>query len=311
MSKSITERIEKMPIPVVATAVGTSTLGNVYSSLGFTFIRHFSMALGTIIFLAYLYKIVVYTKAVKGDYDNTIFASLYGVVSMLLMLLSSYYIQWFPFFKYILIFAVIVHAMHILVFVYLKVIKKFEITFFMPSWFVTFNGIMVSTVVGAKILPQAMATAVLYWGIGIYTLIIGFLVYRLLKHEIKKPTYHTQAILLAPCSLIVASYINIVEAPSLGFLAVYYSAVVISLGFIIVKLPKFFSVPFNPGFAGLTFPMAIGIVASSKMAGYLANTGYIEASNIIRQVAGVQIFLTTAIISFVWYNFFVMFFKKD
>lgn len=72
---------------------------------------------------------------------------------------------------------------------------------------------------------------------------------------------------------------------------------------IIYKMPGFFSFEFNPGFAGLTFPMAIGIVASTKMAGLLTAQGYEFLGNIAKQISGIQIYMTTAIISFVLYNF--------
>ncbi len=307
---NLLKRIERMPIPAVACTVALCTLSNVYSGLGFPLVRHISMIIGTIVLLAYLYKFIAFPEAIKKDYEHTIFSSLYGVVSMLMMLVSSYYIKWIPAFKYVLILAVILHAIQIVVFIYLHLFKKFDKFFFMPSWFVTFNGIMVSTVVGATVLPPFMAKAVLCWGIFIYTITIPFMVYRLAKVEVKPPTVHTQAILIAPCSLIVVSYINIAQNPSLTFLAVYYTAVLASLIFTIIKIPKFFSVPFAPTFAGLTFPMAIGIVASQKMSGFVGNLGYATASNIINQIAGVQIYLTTAIVAFVAFNFYRMLTKK-
>ncbi len=314
---TLASRIERMPIPVVAATVGACTLSNVYNGLGFPIIRHITMIFGTVIFLAYLYKFIKYPNAIKNDYNNTIFASLYGVFSMLLMLLSSYYIAWIPAFKYVLIFAVLLHALQIVLFLSLKLFKNFDKTFFMPSWFVTLNGIMVSTVVGFKVLPTPMVTAIFYWGVFAYTLCIPFMIYRLVKFEIKPPTYHSQAILIAPASLIVATYVNIVSAesfvgtPNLLFASIYYLAVLLSVIFVIIKLPKFFAVPFAPSFAGLTFPMAIGIVASQKMAGLLGALGYTTYSNIVNQIAGIQIYLTTAIISFVLFNFYKMLVKKE
>ena len=76
--------------------------------------------------------------------------------------------------------------------------------------------------------------------------------------------------------------------------------------FILVKLPKFFSYDFHPGFAGLTFPMAIGIVASSKMSAYLIKQGYESFGNAVNQIAGIQMYITTAIIGFVLFKFFMM-----
>ena len=60
------------------------------------------------------------------------------------------------------------------------------------------------------------------------------------------------------------------------------------------------------GFAGLTFPMAIGTVASSKMSAYLIGQGYEILGNIINQISGIQIYITTGIISVVLFKFFML-----
>ncbi|MFV0440552.1 MAG: TDT family transporter [Lachnospirales bacterium] len=315
MEKSIFQRTENLPIPVVATALSVCTLGNVYGGLGFPFLKMLAMVFGVVILFFYLVKIAMYFGKCKTEYTtNTVFASLYGAITMVIMITSSYFMTWIPALKYVIIAAVVVHACHILVFLYLNLIKNFQLKFFVPSWFVTLNGIMVSTVVAMPVLPEAMAKAVLYWGIAAYTIAIPFMIYRLAKVEMPRPAYHTQAILLAPCSLIVASYINATGlgyvSGHMGFVSVYYTCVVLSFLFILVKIPKFFSFPFAPGFAGLTFPMAIGVVASSKMSGYLSGAGYEQMGHYIKQLEGVQIVITTIIIGFVVYNFAHMFFKK-
>lgn len=103
-----------------------------------------------------------------------------------------------------------------------------------------------------------------------YVVLIPLLIWWLATKELKDPMFHTQAIVLALCSLCVVSYLNVVSEPIAVVVYVLYLCVLISLLFIIIKLPKFFSFPFYPGFAGLTFPMAIGIVASSRTSAYLA-----------------------------------------
>ena len=118
---------------------------------------------------------------------------------------------------------------------------------------------------------------------------------------------HTRAIVMAPSSLSLVSYLNFFEKPNTIVVYLLYIAVFLSLIFIIYNLPKFFSVPFTPAFAGLTFPMAIGVVASGKMSGYLLNNGMIEFGNFVKQVQGMQIYFTTAIIGMVLFNFFIMF----
>ncbi|MFV0503882.1 MAG: TDT family transporter [Lachnospirales bacterium] len=308
---NLLSRVERLHISVVATTVGVCTLGNVYAGLGFPLIRHMSMIFGTVILLAYLYKFIKYPQAIKNDYKNTLLASLYGVVTMLMMLISSYYIKWFSFFKYIIMLAVILHGVQIVIFLYKYLFKDFDKVFFIPSWFVTLNGIMVSTVACFEYLPSTMAKIVFYWGVFAYTVFVPFIIVRLRTVEIKPLTFHTQAILIAPCSLIVATYLKIAEVPNLIFLNVYYACVVLSVIFVIITLPKFFSFEFVPTYAGLTFPMAIGTLCSRMYSAYLINNGFEKFGGYVNQLAGIQLYLTTAIIVYVLFNFYLIFMKKE
>lgn len=298
------ERLKNMPVPVVATMLGAATLSNIYQGLGYGWVRHLTMWATTAVLLFYIGKIILYPSIVREEYKNTVPASLYAGLTMVTMILCSYYKEWIPGpARVVLVAAVCIHAVHILVFLFRNVFHGVNLDTFVPSWFVTFNGIMVSTVVGFAMLPPFMAKAVLFWGLGIYTVTIPFMVWRLVTREVKPGMLHTQAIVLAPCSLCIASYLNLAAEPSIAVVGILYFCVLASLIFIVLKLPVFFSVPFAPGFAGLTFPMAIGIVASNKAAAYFTGAGQEILGSFITQVAGIQIYLTTAIIGMVLFGF--------
>lgn len=300
----MTKRLKNMPIPVVATMLGAATLSNSYQSLGYGFIRHITMWASTLVLLCYIAKIILYPSTVWEEYKNTVPASLYAGLTMVAMILTSYYKNWFPnAAKVVLITVVCIHGLHIIFFLFNNVFHGVKLDTFVPSWFVTFNGIMVSTVAGAAMLPPLMAKAVLIWGIFIYIVTIPFMVWRLATKAVKPALWHTQAIVLAPCSLCVVSYINVISTPNAIVVGLFYICVLASLIFIIVKLPSFFAVPFYPGFAGLTFPMAIGVVASGKVAAFFTAAGQETLGIVIKQIEGVQIYLTTAIIGMVLFGF--------
>lgn len=307
--KSIVQKIENIPVPLLPTMVGAATLSNVYLTFGYTWVRHLTMISASIILLAYMLKIFKYFGTVKKEYSNTVPASLYVGFTMITMILGSYYFDYNQVVgKALWFIGVVLHAIHILIFTYRNVIKGINMDTFLPSWFVTYNGIMVSTVVGGVMNEPLICKIVVYYGIGVFAFIIPFMVYRLIKHPIKDAVYHTQAILLAPSSLCVVGYINFIkENPNKTLLYALYVCVLLALLFIIYKLPRFFSYSFTPGFAGLTFPMAIGIVASLKMSAFVTANGNEVLGNIIKEISGIQIFLTTVIIGFVLYNFARMF----
>ncbi|MBR5046746.1 MAG: TDT family transporter [Eubacterium sp.] len=301
-----------MPVPVLPTFVGALTLSNVYAGLGFTWVRHITMIVATLIFLVYLVKVICFRSVCLEEYKNVVPCSLYAGAFMMLMILGSYYYDYNQKFGLTLWFiAWICHAIHILIFSYRNVILKRDINTFVPSWFVTYNGIMVSCVVGAGFGYNSILKYIVYYGIIIYLIIIPIMIWRLITVEVKPPVYHTMAVVLAPCSLCVVSYLNVIENPNKYLLYFLYICVLVSLAFIIVKLPKFFAFSFVPGYAGVTFPMAIGIVATGKMAGYLMNQGQEKLSGYLTQLQGIQIYITTMIIGFVLLQFLIEFLRIE
>ena len=301
------KRLEKMPVPVLPTFVGALTLSNVYNGMGFSTVRHLTMWAATIILILYIVKIITYPKVCVNEYKNTVPCSLYAAFDMILMILGSYYFDYLPGFgKTLWAIGLGIHVVHLLVFTYRNVIKERNINTFVPSWFVTYNGIMVSCVVGGAMNAAGILKYVVYYGIIIYFILIPIMIWRLIKVEVKDPVYHTMAVVLAPCSLCVVSYLNVIKEPKAAMVYLLYACVLASLVFVVVKLPKFFAYSCVPGFAGLTFPMAIGIVASQKMAGYLTGIGNESLAKTVTQISGIQIYLTTMIIGYVLVNFVIM-----
>lgn len=307
MSKPFIERLENLPVPVLPTFVGALTLSNVFSNLGFPWVRHGTMWIATVVWLLYIVKIIKYPKVCKGEYSKTVLSSLYAGFTMIMMILGSYYIQYnHALGKGLWSVALFIHGIHLIIFTYRNVIKNFNWDTFVPSWFVSYNGIMVSVVTSGPMNEPMITKIVTYYGIGVYLLILPFMLYRLAKLEIKPPVYHTQAILLAPASLCLVSYLTTIENPNMYLLGFLYIALLCSLAFIIYKIPKFFSMDFTPAYAGMTFPMAIGIVASTQMSNFVGNLGYEKLAIGIKQISGIQLYLTTAIIGYVLVRFWIM-----
>lgn len=301
------KRLEKIPVPLLPTFVGALTLSNVYSGMGYSWIRHLTMWAATVMIICYILKIIQFPGTCKKEYEMVVPCSLYAGFTMVLMILGSYYYDYIPGLgKAVWGGALAVHAVHLLIFTYRNVIKTREIQTFVPSWFVTYNGIMVSCVVGGAMNASGILTWVVYYGIAIYLILIPLMIWRLLTVELKPAVYHTMAVVLAPCSLCVVSYLNVIPNPNPVLLYLLYGCVLVSLGLIILKLPKFFAFPFAPGFAGMTFPMAIGIVATNKMTGYFSNAGMENAAAWTKQLSGIQIYLTSMIVGFVLLNFLMM-----
>lgn len=307
----MTDRLKKMPVPLLPTMVGACTLSNVYLAQGFPLVRHITMISALAIWLIYLIRFFIIFETCKTEYKTTVPSSLYAGFTMLMMTLGSYIFDFNPLIgKIFWSLGLGLHALHIFIFTYRNIITNFNIDTFVPSYFVTYNGIMVSVVVGGVMKEPTIGKLVTYYGIGIFTLIIPFMIHRLIKHELKDIFYHTQAIVLAPSSLCTVSYLNSVKDPNIYLLGYLYICVLLALVFIIYKLPKFFSFGFSPAFASLTFPMAIGIVATTKMSGYLKTIGYSDLAMFLTQLSGIQLYLTSGIIFYVLLNILIWI-RKD
>ena len=306
------ERLKKMPVPMLPTFVGALTISNVWNGLGFAWIRHLMMWTGIVILLVYIVKLVSAPDVTKEEYKNTVQGSLYAGFFMMTMILGAYIYDYIPVVGTAMLWiGVVCQAGHIIMFTIRNVMKGINWDTFVPSWFVTYNGIMVSCVVGSAILPKWLCTGITWYGIVIYLIIMPFMLFRLFTREVKKPVYHTMAVVLAPCSLCLVSYLNVIEAKNDLIVYFLYFCVFCSLLFVLFKLPKFFAFNFVPGYAGITFPMAIGCAATGKMAAFITKGGNEALGNMFTQIQGIQIFITTMIIGWVLMQFLIMFMKLE
>jgi len=322
--KSLFQKCAGLPPPLLPTLVGAVTLSNVFQGMGFTWIRHITTCVAIIVWLFALIKIIAHSATFKNEYKNTIPASVYAGFTMLMMLFSAYLMWAFPkgeltaFASGLWLAAVCLHALHIIIFTINNVFKGVKTDTFVPSWFVTYNGILVSVVISGSIKADFVAPIcriLLFYGLGIYAILIICMIIRINTKPFGQPMLHTKPIVIAPAALCTVSYINVMQAnvnPTI--LCILWVAVFLSFLYFLKNLFVFFSLPFNPGFAGLTFPNAIGIVASMNVANWflnaervLLNENYKTIGNIVRQVQGIQLYITTAVIAMVLLNFLKMF----
>ena len=167
-NKSLIQKIKNLPVPILPTMVGASTLANVYSGMGYTWVRHLTIWAAIAVLIAYIVKMVAHFDTVKNEYSNTVPASLYAGFTMITMIIGSYiYTYNAAFGKALWFIGLILHAIHILIFTYRNIVKGVNMQTFVPSWFVTYNGIMVSTVVGGVMNEPLIGKIVVYYGIAV------------------------------------------------------------------------------------------------------------------------------------------------
>ncbi|MEE1113484.1 MAG: TDT family transporter [Eubacterium sp.] len=304
------KRIAKIPVPAVPTTLSVLTLANVYGGLGFGEFRKVIMVIGTAFLLVYLLKIICFSDVFIKEYKDMRNASLYAAFTMCWMILGSFYYEMgLGFGKVIWLIAVIVHLAHLALFIYRFMIRNRSWDNTLPCWFVTVNGIMVSCVTGGAMNMKGLLIPITIWGIGIYLVCLPIMIYRLTHFPITKPIDHRRAILLAPVSLCIVSIVNVFGGKPVWLMVLMLILYLATIAFIVFKLPHFFHYKFFPGFAGLTFPTAIGAVAAGKAAASFTELGWGRLGAFLVQFQGFMIFLATMLAGYVVLKFIAMAFK--
>lgn len=289
---------------MIGTGLALCTLSNAYNTIGLSWVRTMSMLIGMVVWVVAFRKIFFHFDKVKEEYtDNTVTATLYATFSMLTMVLSSFIVAFIPWLgKLLWLAGITVQSTLIVMLFVLHVFKKRDLNVILPSWYVTLLGLLVSTAIGSEMGFPVLQHLIVIYGFLMYFCTIGFVVYRLIKKDLPAPARYTKTILLAPISLIIVGYINVYETKN-EMLVIFLMAIyAITMIYVLTQTKSFMEGGFTPGYAALTFPHAISIIASLKLSSYFTDI-HPALSSGLYQIAGIQIFFSTALILFVLYSF--------
>ncbi len=302
-------KYRNLPVGVIGTVLGLTTLSNAYNALGFSFIRTVVMLFGLYGWSIAARKIFLNFDKVQEEYmENTVTATLYATFPMLTMVLSSFIVQFIsPLGKLLWLIAVFTQLTLIVLLFVKHIFAQKNLDVILPSWYVTFLGLLVSTAVGTEMGFSLLQHIIVIIGYGLYFSTIGFVVYRLFKKDLPAPARFTKTILLAPISLIIVGTLNVYGNFSIsnpGLIYFLYTIFIITMIYVLKQTNSFLDGGFVPGYAALTFPHAIACIASLKVSGFLIKQNHLILGNIIHTIALIQIIATTIIIGYTLYNFF-------
>ncbi len=235
--------------------------------------------------------------------------------------------------------AVLGHLIVFSLFVY-HVVKKHDIKTdsLYASWFVPPVGIIVSCTVASFLskssicfIPNELFQAVWYFGFVFYMITLPIISFKLIFHRSdEKNTLPSIMIYGAPANLSLAGFLDVFVNSARH--PTYYSAtfintfvfILVFLGIattlvVYVILPKVLSVKFNPTYACLTFPLAIGATGTYKAAGYLKNqmiknnviNDYMNVSYWgVRIISYIELAIATIIICYVLIRYTILIVDK-
>ncbi len=281
-------------------------MSNAYNVIGLSWVRILCMIIGMIIWAIAFRKIAFSFDKVKEEYlENTVTATLYATFAMLTMVLASFIVAYLPIVgKALWLAGILMQSILIVMLFVIHIFKKRNIDVILPSWYVTLLGLLVSTAIGTEMGFATLQHIIVIVGFILYFSTIGFVVYRLNKKELPAPARFTKTILLAPISLLIVGYINVYGGKSQTLVAFLMAIFAVTMIYVLSNTKSFMDGGFVPGYAALTFPHAIAIIAVLKLSTYYTELNP-SLSSSLYQFAGIQILFVSALIVFVLYSFFI------
>ena len=300
------QNIVDLPVAIAGISLGFTSISTVWEGLGGFYIRHFSILFACICIGLLFMKLLFDPKKVINELKHPVTGSLYFTTTMTLMTISNYLSNYIiGVAKIIWVGAIILHVIMFIAFL-IFMSKDFNFEKMVPSWFVPAVGICVGAVTGKPMGFESLTKIIFYYAFTWLLILLPILIYRVkfYKAEIPQQAKMTLAIFAAPSSLCLAAYLGIFE-PSKTILTVLVPLAYILTIYLYTLLPKFLEQPFTLGLAPLTFPLAIGVVATQRYVTYLTQ---IESKwvELITQVFFIQLIIATLVIGYVVYKTFVM-----
>ncbi len=296
-------RVRALPTPVAGLALGISSLGwsleNALPLHGWG--QLIGAGIAVILLTLLLTRFVFHIDTLLNDLRHPVLGSIVPTFAMATMVVSKAIGKYLPTVgEFIWLAAVAIHLLFLFAFIVFRM-KERQMHHMVPSWFIPPVGIIVADVACPSPEWFGFAQILLIIGIGAYAIMLPVMIYRLMFYaEVPDGAKPTIAILAAPASLSLAGLLTVVEHPSPLLCAVLLGIAVLMTVVIYLSLFKLLRLPFSPGYAAFTFPLAIGATALFKMSD-LVNAfpgGQFYAWE-LRTLANIELFIATCIISYV------------
>ena len=154
-----------------------------------------------------------------------------------------------------------------------------------------------------------LAYGLMVFGMASYAALLPVMWYRLIfANQIEDASKPTIAILAAPASLSLVAYLSLEPAPSLLLCSLLLGVAVLMTSIIYVAFFKLLRLPFTPGFAAYTFPMAVGATALYKVSDLLAAyPAALEYSLQLKFFAVLEMIVATVVVAYVCCRYLIFY----
>ena len=264
--------IKNLPIPISGLILATLSLGNLLQDIH-PYFRYAFGAIGTIILVLMILKIVLYPQSVREDFKNPIIVSSSGTFSMSLMILSTYLIPFMPSIAYaIWIIGIALHILLVIYFTYHFIIQKFDISTVYPSYWIVYVGITMGAITAH--FHGLYEIDFIFFIIGFMGMLVStpLVLYReFIYKQIPDPNKPLTCIFTALFSILIFGYLNSAQNISSEFVFGLYALACIFYIFSFYKLISYRKLKFYPSFSAFTFPFVISALATKGIVGKISS----------------------------------------
>lgn len=317
MPRELIGRIRGLPTPVAGLALGIGGLGMcldlAFNAQGRLEIVTSTLAL--LLLIALCTRVALHPDTFKADLKHPVVGSVAPTFAMALMVVShGISLHWSEVGTAVWLLAVLIHVYFLVAFIRYRR-REFSLHHMVPSWFVPPVGIAVAAVAWSG--DMSSWTYVIAWfcmafALACYVVLMPLMFYRIMFREsIPVGAQPTIAILAAPASLTLAAYLKVAITP-LPLLVIIMLGLAITMTLIVYgAFIHLMRLPFSPGYAAFTFPMAIGATALYKVKAIFIKWN-VPADMVqqIEMLARIELGVATIVISYVAIRFVMFLFSK-
>jgi len=295
--------LEHMPIQLFAIIMGLSgfaiVFAKAYHILGMPYWIYASVlfvdtVLFLVIFTAYMFKLLLYTEAVKKEFYHPIKSSFMAAISISFLLLSIAFYDYAPTVSLLLWYiGAPLQLIFTLVIIRYWISNELKIVHSNPAWFIPIVGNVLVPIIGVEAAPMFVSLFFFTYGLFFWIVLFTIMMYRIIfHHPLAKKLIPTFFIFIAPPAVGFVSYFRITNGSIDMFSMFLYSVGMFTLFLLLFMMRMYDTKEFFISWWAYTFPLASITIATLMLE-------MVYHSSITYLVSVSLIVLTSVVVGFV------------
>ena len=268
--------LEFMPIQLFAIIMGLSgfaiMFAKAYHLLGVPYWIYMTIlvvdtVLFLVIFTAYMFKLLLFTEAVKKEFYHPIKSSFMAAISISFLLLSIAFYDYAPTLSILLWYiGTPMQIVFTLIIIRYWIHNDLQVIHSNPAWFIPIVGNVLVPIIGVEAAP--MFVSLFFFSVGMFFWLVLFtmMMYRIVfHHPLAKKLVPTFFIFIAPPAVGFVSYFRITNG-SIDMLSIFlYAIALFTLILLLFMIRMYDTKEFFISWWAYTFPLAAITIATLMM----------------------------------------------